>query len=52
MERYKKETRSEPRHGNQWLAAIEDLKAEGLEDMPVPSNGEVSYRFPQEREMT
>ena len=31
-------------HQNQWLAAIEDLKAEGLEDTPVPSN------LPQERE--
>ncbi|MFQ4146249.1 manganese catalase family protein [Chlorogloeopsis sp. ULAP02] len=25
-------------HQNQWLAAIEDLKAEGLEDTPVPSS--------------
>jgi Mn-containing catalase len=33
-------------HQNQWLAAIEELKAEGLEDTPVPSN------FPQEREMS
>ena len=33
-------------HQNQWLAAIEDLKEEGLEDTPVPSN------FPQEREMS
>jgi Mn-containing catalase len=24
-------------HQNQWLAALEDLKAEGLEDTPVPS---------------
>jgi Mn-containing catalase len=33
-------------HQNQWLAAIEELKADGLEDTPVPSN------FPQEREMS
>jgi len=33
-------------HQNQWLAAIEELKAEGLEDTLVPSN------FPQEREMS
>src|SRR5215212_7215664 len=33
-------------HQNQWMAAIEELKAEGLEDTPVPSN------FPQEREMS
>jgi Mn-containing catalase len=33
-------------HQNQWLAAIEELRADGLEDTPVPSN------FPQEREMT
>jgi len=33
-------------HQNQWLAAIEELKAEGLEDTPVPSN------FPQELEMS
>ena len=33
-------------HQNQWLAAIEELKAEGLKDTPVPSN------FPQEREMS
>jgi Mn-containing catalase len=39
-------------HQNQWLAAIEDLREEGLEETPVPSNfpqeremGEVSYRF-------
>ncbi|WP_315789570.1 manganese catalase family protein [Fischerella sp. JS2] len=25
-------------HQNQWLAAIEDLKSEGLEDTPVPSS--------------
>jgi Mn-containing catalase len=33
-------------HQNQWLAAIEELKSEGLEDTPVPSN------FPQELEMS
>src|ERR687890_93553 len=33
-------------HQNQWLAAIEELKADSLEDTPVPSN------FPQEREMS
>ena len=33
-------------HQNQWLAAIEELKADGLEDTPVPSN------FPQEREFS
>jgi len=33
-------------HRNQWLAAIEELNADGLEDTPVPSN------FPQEREMS
>jgi len=39
-------------HQNQWLAAIEELKADGLEDTPVPSNfpqelerREVSYQF-------
>lgn len=31
-------------HQNQWLAAIEELKADGLEDLPVPS------RFPQSQE--
>jgi Mn-containing catalase len=31
-------------HQNQWLAAIEELKADGLEDVPVPS------RFPRELE--
>lgn len=31
-------------HQNQWLAAIEELKADGLEDTPCPSN------FPQESE--
>jgi Mn-containing catalase len=33
-------------HQNQWLAAIEELEADGLEETPVPSN------FPQEREMS
>ena len=33
-------------HQNQWLAIIEELKADGLEETPVPSN------FPQEREMS
>jgi Mn-containing catalase len=33
-------------HQNQWLAAIEELVADGLEDTPVPSN------FPQEREFS
>ncbi|MBD2256975.1 manganese catalase family protein [Pseudanabaena sp. FACHB-2040] len=31
-------------HQNQWLAAIEELKADGLEDLPVPS------KFPRELE--
>jgi Mn-containing catalase len=31
-------------HQNQWLAAIEELKVDGLEESPVPSN------FPQELE--
>lgn len=31
-------------HQNQWLAAIEELKADGLENLPVPS------RFPQSQE--
>ncbi|MDQ4076068.1 MAG: manganese catalase family protein [Chloroflexota bacterium] len=31
-------------HQNQWLAAIEELKRDGLEETPVPSS------FPQERE--
>jgi len=31
-------------HQNQWLAAIEELKADGLEHMPVPS------KFPQAQE--
>ncbi|UFU08444.1 manganese catalase family protein [Ruania halotolerans] len=33
-------------HQNQWLRAIEELKADGLEELPVPSN------FPQEKEHT
>lgn len=33
-------------HQNQWLAAIEELRADGLEDTPCPS------RFPQELEHT
>ena len=33
-------------HQNQWLAAIEELKADGLEDTPCPTN------FPQELEAT
>ncbi|MPV36986.1 manganese catalase family protein [Georgenia subflava] len=33
-------------HQNQWLAAIEELKADGLEQLPVPSN------FPQKKEHT
>src|SRR3712207_9249803 len=33
-------------HQNQWLAAIEELEKDGLEETPVPSN------FPQEREMS
>lgn len=32
-------------HQNQWLAAIEELKADGLEDTPVPSS------FPQAQEL-
>jgi Mn-containing catalase len=32
-------------HQNQWLAAIEELASDGLEENPVPSN------FPVEREM-
>jgi Mn-containing catalase len=39
-------------HQNQWLAAMEDLKADGLEDSPVPSSfplelekREFSYQF-------
>ena len=33
-------------HQNQWLAAIEELKADGLEETPVPA------LFPQAQEMT
>jgi Mn-containing catalase len=33
-------------HQNQWLAAIEELEKDELEETPVPSN------FPQEREMS
>lgn len=33
-------------HQNQWLAAIEELKADGLEETPVPS------AFPQELELS
>jgi Mn-containing catalase len=33
-------------HQNQWLAAIEELRADGLEDTPCPSS------FPQDREAT
>lgn len=33
-------------HQNQWLAAIEELKKDGLEETPVPAN------FPQERELS
>jgi Mn-containing catalase len=33
-------------HQNQWLAAAADLREEGMEDLPVPSN------FPQSREQT
>jgi len=33
-------------HQNQWLAAIEELRADGLEDTPCPSN------FPQSKEAT
>ena len=36
----------DPMHQNQWLAAIEELEADGLEETPVPSN------FPQEQEMS
>ena len=39
-------------HQNQWLAAVEELKAEGLESLPAPSNfplkkeeREVSYQY-------
>ncbi|MFD1506818.1 manganese catalase family protein [Georgenia yuyongxinii] len=33
-------------HQNQWLRAVEELKADGLEQLPVPSN------FPQKKEHT
>ncbi len=33
-------------HQNQWLAAIEELEKDGLEETPVPAN------FPQERELS
>jgi len=33
-------------HQNQWLAAVAELQAEGLESLPVPSN------FPQSKEYT
>jgi len=33
-------------HQNQWLAAIQELKEDGLEDLPVPNN------FPQSKEHT
>ncbi|MEE6274199.1 manganese catalase family protein [Georgenia wangjunii] len=33
-------------HQNQWLRAIEELKADGLEELPTPSN------FPQKKEHT
>ncbi len=33
-------------HQNQWIAAAEELRAEGAEDLPVPSN------FPQSKEFT
>ncbi|TNC17413.1 manganese catalase family protein [Georgenia sp. 311] len=33
-------------HQNQWLRAVEELKADGLESLPVPSN------FPQKKEHT
>ena len=39
-------------HQNQWIAAMEELKADGLEETPVPANfpmekemGEVAYKF-------
>jgi len=35
-------------HQNQWLAAIEDLKESGLEQLPVPSNFGQSQDSPQE----
>ncbi|WP_344124840.1 manganese catalase family protein, partial [Kocuria aegyptia] len=33
-------------HQNQWMAAVKELQADGLEQMPVPSN------FPQAKEAT
>ncbi len=33
-------------HQNQWLRAVEELKADGLEELPAPSN------FPQKKEHT
>src|SRR3712207_8603126 len=46
-------------HQNQWLAAIEELEADGLEETPVPSNfpqdlekREVSYQFLRSEEHT
>ena len=33
-------------HQNQWMAAVKELQADGLEQMPVPSN------FPQSKEAT
>jgi Mn-containing catalase len=35
-------------HQNQWLAAIEDLKESGIEQLPVPSNFGHSQDAPQE----
>ena len=35
-------------HQNQWLAAIEELKADGLEQLPVPSNYGQSHDAPRE----
>ena len=32
-------------HQNQWLAAIEDLKESGIEQLPVPSNYGQSHDF-------
>ena len=39
-------------HQNQWISAMEELKADGLEETPVPANfpmekemGEVAYKF-------
>jgi Mn-containing catalase len=33
-------------HQNQWVAAVRELREEGVEDLPVPSN------FPQSKEYT